>query len=71
MLKTDATLLIVDDNADALGLMNQTLDQAGYTVLVANSGTQAIEILDKVSPNLMLLDAIMPEMDGFDTCQKV
>ncbi|WP_154222028.1 DNA-binding response regulator [Marinicella rhabdoformis] len=71
MPKTDATLLIVDDNADALGLMNQTLDQAGYTVLVANSGSQAIEILDKVSPNLMLLDAIMPEMDGFETCRLI
>lgn len=63
------TILAVDDNPDSLSLMNQTLSQHGYVVLVANSGLQALNVLHKVQPDLILLDAVMPEMDGFETCQ--
>lgn len=63
------TILAVDDNPDSLSLMNQTLSQHGYVVLVASSGLQALNVLHKVQPDLILLDAVMPEMDGFETCE--
>lgn len=69
MTEHNQTILAVDDNPDSLSLMNQTLSQHGYVVLVANSGLQALNILHKVQPDLVLLDAIMPDMDGFETCQ--
>ncbi len=62
-------ILAVDDNTDNLSLLYQTLSEQSYTVLVANSGATALNILEKATPHLVLLDAIMPEMDGFATCE--
>ncbi|MFC3194108.1 response regulator [Marinicella sediminis] len=67
----NATILVVDDNTDSLGLLNQALSDAGYTVLIAQSGLQALSVIHKTQPDLILLDAIMPEMDGFATCQAI
>ncbi|CAM2881537.1 DNA-binding response regulator [Vibrio mytili] len=64
-------VLVVDDSPESLGMLNATLNQAGLTVLVATSGFQALTIIEKVQPDVILLDAIMPEMDGFDTCVKL
>ncbi|RQW63507.1 response regulator transcription factor [Vibrio viridaestus] len=64
-------VLVVDDSPESLGMLNATLNKAGLTVLVALSGLQAISIVSKVQPDVILLDAIMPEMDGFDTCLKL
>ncbi len=69
MTEQKHTILAVDDNPDSLSLMNQTLSQHGYVVLIASSGLQALNVLHKVQPDLILLDAVMPEMDGFETCQ--
>lgn len=62
------TVLVVDDSPESLSMLNATLNQAGLTVLVALNGVQALTIVEKVQPDVILLDAIMPEMDGFDTC---
>ena len=62
------TLLAVDDNPDSLNVLNQTLSDQGYQVLIANSGIQALGILQKINVDLILLDAMMPGMDGFETC---
>ncbi|MGD2117204.1 MAG: DNA-binding response regulator [Chromatiales bacterium] len=64
-------VLVVDDSPESLGMLNIALGQAGYTVLVALSGLQAQSILDKVEPDVILLDAVMPEMDGFETCKLI
>ncbi|MGJ8663054.1 MAG: response regulator transcription factor, partial [Marinicella sp.] len=64
-------ILAVDDNPDSLNLLNQALSAQHYTVLVADSGHRALEILSKTHPSLVLLDAIMPQMDGFETCQQI
>ncbi|WP_456294749.1 DNA-binding response regulator [Vibrio sp. AK197] len=64
-------VLVVDDSPESLGMLNATLNQAGLTVLVALSGHQALSIVDKVQPDVILLDAIMPELDGFDTCLRL
>ncbi len=65
------TILAVDDDPDSLNLLNLTLSEHGFTVLVANSGMQALNVLHKVQADLILLDAIMPGMDGFETCQAI
>lgn len=64
-------VLVVDDAADSLSFINDILDQAGYTVLVALEGQQAINIANNITPDIILLDAIMPNMDGFETCRQL
>ncbi|MHA2938253.1 response regulator [Vibrio sp. RC27] len=64
-------VLVVDDSPESLGMLNATLNQAGLTVLVALSGQQALSIVERVQPDVILLDAMMPEMDGFETCIKL
>ncbi len=64
-----AIVLVVDDSPEALGMLNEALEQAGYTVLVALEGRQAITIAEKITPDIILMDAIMPHLDGFDTCR--
>lgn len=62
-------VLIVDDIPDNLALLHTTLDQAGYTVLVATDGYNAIERASNFMPDAILLDAMMPGINGFDTCK--
>lgn len=62
-------VLIVDDSPDTLGMLNQALDEAGLTVLVALDGNQALTIARRIVPDIILLDAIMPHLDGFATCR--
>lgn len=61
-------ILIVDDVPENLCLLHESLDQAGYQVLVATNGFDAIEIAHRVQPDMILLDGSMPEMDGFESC---
>jgi DNA-binding response OmpR family regulator/DNA-binding CsgD family transcriptional regulator len=64
-------VLVVDDSPDSLGMINTALDQAGFTVLIALNGTQALAIAEQLQPTVILLDAIMPQMDGFECCPKL
>ncbi len=66
-----ATILIVDDNPANLGVLSDALDQAGYEVWVAKSGKVALERVKFAQPDLILLDVMMPEMDGFETCAQL
>jgi len=68
MNNESSIILAVDDNPDSLKILNETLGAQGYTILIASSGKQALNILTKASPNLVLLDAMMPQMNGFETC---
>lgn len=61
-------VLVVDDTPDTLSLVTDALEDAGMTVLVATDGPTALERVALVSPDVILLDAIMPGMDGFETC---
>ncbi len=68
--KSDEDLvLIVDDVPDNLALLHTVLEQAGYRVLVATDGQSALERVAKFTPDAILMDAVMPGMDGFDTCR--
>ncbi len=67
----DATLLLVDDDVATLELLQAVLTDASYDTVVAISGEQAIETLSLKVVNLILLDAMMPGMDGFETCKQI
>ena len=64
-------VLLVDDVPDNLKMLWEALDQAGYDVLVATNGHAALERLDYVTPDIVLLDAVMPGIDGFETCRRM
>jgi DNA-binding response OmpR family regulator len=64
-------ILVVDDSPDSLGMIHQALDQAGLTALIALEGEQALGIAEKMTPDLILMDAIMPNLDGFETCRRL
>lgn len=64
-------VLLVDDNSDNLGVLRATLTPEGYDLFFASSGEKAIEIAVEAQPDLILLDVIMPGMDGYETCQKL
>ena len=65
------TVLMVDDNATNLQLLYQTLDGRGYKLLVAKSGEQALNIAARAQPALVLLDIMMPGMDGYEVCERL
>jgi DNA-binding NarL/FixJ family response regulator len=62
-------VLLVDDSPDALGFLTEALEASGYSVLIATSGHGALSIVARISPDIILLDAVMPGMDGFETCR--
>jgi CheY-like chemotaxis protein len=66
---TSPTVLVVDDVPDNLAVLHDALDEAGYTVLVATQGGSAIERARKAQPRIVLLDALMPGMDGFEVAR--
>ena len=61
-------VLVVDDSPDTLSMLNEALESAGFTVLVALEGKQALTIARKIKPAVILLDAVMPVLNGFETC---
>jgi len=65
------TILIVDDNPNNLKLLGGVLKGEGFDFRMAKSGQQALNVLEKTKPDLILLDIQMPEMDGYETCKKI
>jgi DNA-binding NarL/FixJ family response regulator len=64
-------VLVVDDSPETLRLLTDALDSAGMTVMVALDGAAAMRIVDQITPDIILLDAVMPGMDGFETCRRL
>lgn len=64
-------VLVVDDSPESLGMLNAALNIQGFTALVALNGIQALAIVEKIRPDVVLLDALMPHMDGFETCRQL
>ncbi len=61
-------ILLVDDEPDILELIKYNLEREGYDVSTASNGARAVEIAEQILPDLILLDVMMPEMDGMETC---
>ncbi len=64
-------ILIVEDAPENILALSSILKEHGYQVSVATNGRQALEVLDRIRPDLILLDVMMPEMDGFETCERI
>ena len=64
-------ILVVDDTPANVQTLAAILKEKGYRISVATNGRQALEVVEKVEPDLVLLDVMMPEMDGFETCRRL
>lgn len=71
MTPRPATLLVVDDTPDNITVMSEVLAPLGLRVKVATSGERALTVARKDPPDLVLLDVLMPGMDGFETCRRL
>lgn len=67
----NATLLLVDDEAEIIKLMQIYLENEGYRLLTARDGLEALEIINRETIDLMVLDIMMPNMDGIEACIKI
>jgi len=69
--RPSAIVLVVDDSPDTLSFLTDALDAAGMTVLIAVGGENALALLNEAMPDVVLLDAVMPGLDGFATCRRM
>ena len=65
------TILVVDDTPETLGFLTDTLDHAGFTALIATDGESALRLIEQITPDLVLMDAVMPGLNGFETCRRM
>jgi two-component system, OmpR family, alkaline phosphatase synthesis response regulator PhoP len=71
MGNSDHTILVVEDNKDLLNLLEINLKDQGYRVLTAENGISALDIYHTQSPSLILLDVMLPKLDGFEVCKRI
>ena len=71
MKKSDIKILCVDDEPDILEILKYNLSNEGYNVSTASDGKSAIEMAYNISPNLIIMDVMMPNMDGIEACEKL
>ena len=71
MKKSDITILCVDDEPDILEILKYNLFNEGYNVFTANDGLSAISKAKEIIPNLIIMDIMMPNMDGIEACEKL
>jgi len=64
-------VLVVDDSPDTLSFLTEAIERSGATVLVAVGGDLALALVDEITPDVILLDAVMPGLDGFETCRRL
>lgn len=70
-MSEEKRILLVDDEVDILEFVSYNLEKEGYKVYTAQNGKDAIKIADKKNPDLIILDVMMPEMDGIATCEEL
>lgn len=71
MKKKDIKILLVDDEQDILEIVGYNLSQEGYQIVTASNGKEAIARAKKEHPHLIIMDVIMPEMDGMEACENI
>ena len=69
--KAREVVLVVDDSPETLRMLTDALDQAGMTVMVALDGSAAMKVVEQITPDIILLDAVMPGFDGFEACRRL
>lgn len=70
-MNNKATILFADDDPDILEMISYNLEKEGYTVFTAVNGEEAVELSEEVKPDLILLDVMMPKMDGVQVCEAI
>jgi CheY-like chemotaxis protein len=68
-MATSAKILVVDDDPDMREALQMVLESSGYAVVLAEDGVECLSILKQEQPDLMILDLLMPRMDGFEVCK--
>ena len=71
MKKKDIKILLVDDEQDILEIVGYNLSQEGYQIVTATNGKEAIQKAKKELPHLIIMDVMMPEMDGMEACENI
>jgi len=71
MKKKDIKILLVDDEPDILEIVSYNLSNEGYEIFTASNGIEAVKKSKEIQPHLILLDVMMPEMDGIEACAKI
>ncbi|RRJ91846.1 DNA-binding response regulator [Paenimyroides tangerinum] len=71
MKNKDIKILLVDDDIDILEIVGFNLEAEGYEIIKAHNGKEAVQIAKKEIPNLIILDVMMPEMDGIEACENI
>jgi len=71
MKNADIKILLVDDEPDILEIVGYNLKNEGYKIYTAKNGVEAVETAKKETPHLIILDIMMPKMDGIDACEKI
>jgi two-component system, OmpR family, alkaline phosphatase synthesis response regulator PhoP len=71
MTNTNYKILLVDDEPDIVEFLSYNLKKEGYTILTASNGKDAIQIAKREVPHLIVLDVMMPDMDGIETCREI
>jgi two-component system alkaline phosphatase synthesis response regulator PhoP len=71
MQNSDVNILLVDDEPDVLEFLSYNLGKEGFKVFCCSNGLDAIDTAHKINPNLIVLDVMMPFMDGFETCREI
>jgi two-component system alkaline phosphatase synthesis response regulator PhoP len=71
MKKKEIKILLVDDEQDILEIVGYNLSQEGYKIVTASNGKEAIAVAKKELPNLIIMDVMMPEMDGMEACEAI
>jgi two-component system, OmpR family, alkaline phosphatase synthesis response regulator PhoP len=71
MIPSETKILVVDDDPDIAEFLSYNLRREGYAVHLVNNGKDAIRLVPELSPHLILLDVMMPGMDGIETCEKI
>jgi len=71
MKKKGIKILLVDDEPDILEIVGYNLSQEGYKIVTANNGKEAIAVAKKEKPHLIIMDVMMPEMDGIEACENI
>ncbi|MBE17012.1 MAG: DNA-binding response regulator [Cytophagaceae bacterium] len=71
MKKKDLKILLVDDEPDILEIVGYNLSNAGYQIITGSNGVEAVKLAKKHKPHLVILDVMMPEMDGIEACEQI
>ena len=71
MRNKEIKILLVDDEPDIIEIVRYNLEQVGYQIFSASDGLEALKVADKELPHLIILDVMMPNLNGIETCEKL